>query len=874
MDSDVVTVTQGSATQDLMLRAAATVLAAVEVRASPRLNETRIAALDRRRTADNIVSVLSGDEIRSLPNANAAEAAARIPGVSTERDEGEGKFVQIRGTEPRLSNVAVDGVHIPGTEEGDRIPKLDDIPSDLLGAVQVSKTLTADMDADAIGGSINLITKTPEGAPRGYVAGQFGQSTLLSHRQGQGGFAYGGRFGPAGRLGLLIGGSADKNDRVINDVEPAWSVDASGRSFPVEWDQRDYAYYRTRYGVGGTVDYHFVGGGSVYLRGLWSLFNNWGTRYRWDVATADDSAAAATPNGGIGTGATFVREVQNRRPTEQLYGVTAGGTHPAGHWLLDYAANLGGTRKSVVGYRSTAFEWDGPGGNGVPLAYDASRRGAPMFHFLNAGDSSAAMASTNYDLTKFSISDGLTTGRDIGAALNAATRFQWGGHDAELRIGAKLRDETKAFTSHEGKFATDSTIPLSLVVGGFTDPSYYSAIARGFHLGPVPDAGAATGFENAHSAFFDDKTDVIGNDLASFSGSERILAGYAMQGVTLGRVHVNLGVRVEVTRAQYTGHVATTPADSAGNPTGPTTVSLVRGNQTYADVFPSMQLRIALSDAANVRLAVTRGIARPNYGDMAPHLSGEVCTGCQFQFGNLSAGNPDLKPQRAWNLDLLAERYLPGAGVISGGVFYKRISGFIYDREFVYQGPATQFGGYYGVEPANGGTGSLIGTETGYTQRFARLPGLLSGLGIDVNWTHVHSSAQLLADTASSAGTLGHPVARTVALPRQSPDIANLALTYERRRVVARAAWQFQGANITAYGDGTNTAAGDTYFASHSQIDASIIFSVSADASLQLQGLDLNNAVFGFFNGTPSTQYAIQREYYGRTFIMGMKYGF
>src|SRR5262249_31791475 len=154
--------------------------------------------------------------------------------------------------------------------------------------------------------------------------------------------------------------------------------------------------------------------------------------------------------GGIGTGATFVREVQSRRPTEQLYGVTAGGTHATGRWLLDYAANLGGTRKSVVGYRSTSFEWDGPGGNGVPLAYDASRRGAPMFHFLNAGDSSAAMTSSNYDMTKFSISDGLTTGRDLGAAINGATRFQWGGHDAELHIGAKLRDERKAFTSHEG----------------------------------------------------------------------------------------------------------------------------------------------------------------------------------------------------------------------------------------------------------------------------------------------------------------------------------------------------------------------------------------------------------------------------------------
>ncbi|MBK5188723.1 MAG: carboxypeptidase regulatory-like domain-containing protein, partial [Gemmatimonadaceae bacterium] len=112
---------------DVVLRAVPVALSEIVVTASPRLNETREAALDKQRKADNIVSVISGDEIRALPNANAAEAAARIPGVSTERDEGEGKFVQIRGTEPRLSNVTVDGVHIPGTEQGDRIAKLDDV---------------------------------------------------------------------------------------------------------------------------------------------------------------------------------------------------------------------------------------------------------------------------------------------------------------------------------------------------------------------------------------------------------------------------------------------------------------------------------------------------------------------------------------------------------------------------------------------------------------------------------------------------------------------------------------------------------------------------------------------------------------------------
>ncbi len=137
-DSFVIAVVAGATTTlDVTLRPAVHVLAPVLVSSSPRMNETREQALDKQRNADNIVSVLSGDVIRSLPNANAAEAAARVPGISTERDEGEGKFVQIRGTEPRLSNVTVNGVHIPGTQAGARIAKLDDVPTDILGAIEV-----------------------------------------------------------------------------------------------------------------------------------------------------------------------------------------------------------------------------------------------------------------------------------------------------------------------------------------------------------------------------------------------------------------------------------------------------------------------------------------------------------------------------------------------------------------------------------------------------------------------------------------------------------------------------------------------------------------------------------------------------------------
>jgi TonB-dependent receptor len=257
----------------------------------------------------------------------------------------------------------------------------------------------------------------------------------------------------------------------------------------------------------------------------------------------------------------------------------------------------------------------------------------------------------------------------------------------------------------------------------------------------------------------------------------------------VGPLHVNLGLRSEITHSAYTGHVATKVGST-------TTVSSVPGSQTYVDLFPSAQLKYALSDRSDVRLAVTRGIARPNYYDLAPHLTGTECTACQYQFGNLSAGNPDLKPQHAWNYDLAIERYLTRGGLMSATVFYKNISDFIYSREFVYDGPLTEFAGYYGTRPENGGSATLDGAELTYVQRFWMLPGALSGLGMDVNWTHTDSRADLLSDTATTASGIGNPVARHAPLVRQAPNVANLAGTYDLGRLSGRLAYKYQGASI------------------------------------------------------------------------------
>lgn len=823
-----------------------------------RLGETKAAALDRQQSADNLLTVLSGDEIRALPNGNAAEAAGRMPDVSIERDEGEGKFVQIRGTEPRLSNVTVDGVHVPGTEGGNRIVKLDDVPSDILGAIEVSKTLTAEMDADAIGGSVNLVTKSPEGRPRGYTALQYGRTSLLSHDVTQGSLTYGGRFGANEKLGFLIGGSVDRNNRVINDVEPSWSVDGAGRSVPVEWSQRDYTYYRTRTGAGGSFDYRFNDHSRVFVRGMWSLFKNHGSRYVYDVATGGDSAGVGTT--GYGTGATLTREVQVRTPTEQLWGLTAGGRQEQGAWLIDYAANFAGTRQSVHDYRSSPFVYSDTGSNSLTFRYDASNGEMPKYQYLNAAEATRATSPANYLLAGYSSSNGLTTGRDVGGQFNALLAYALGEHSSTLKIGLRLRDEAKHFTRNDAAFGDTAAqgYALSQALSSFSDPSFYSSLAPGFVMGPVPDLGITNQWEDTHPAVFANQSNAVRNTLSSFQGSERIYAGYVMNTVDYGRLRINLGLRIEATRSAYTGHAA------AKDTAGATTVSVVNGSQNYADVFPSAQLRFAADQNTNIRLAVTRGIARPNYSDLAPHLQGNLGAIYKNQYSNLRAGNPNLRPQRAWNYDLLVERFLPsGGGVVSGGVFYKSLTDVILDRNFIYQGPMTAFDGYYGTEPENGGAGHLVGVEANWVQHFPFLSGALAGLGFDVNWTH--TSSKVLVDPASG---------RTAPLLRQAPDIGNAALLYDHGAVSARFAWTYNGAYIGGYGDGTATANGDNYFYQHSQIDASVIYNLTPEVQVQLQGLDLNNAQFGFFQGTPDHRFSVQREYYGRTFYFGAKYGF
>ena len=237
---------------------------------------------------------------------------------------------------------------------------------------------------------------------------------------------------------------------------------------------------------------------------------------------------------------------------------------------------------------------------------------------------------------------------------------------------------------------------------------------------------------------------------------------------------------------------------------------------------------------------------------------------------SLSSGNPSLQPERAWNYDLLAEHYFPSVGVLSGGAFYKDITNFIFDRTAPYTGPIAQYNFhlngdtiYYLSQPQNGPRAQLWGVEVDYMQHLTFLPGVLQGIGFDVNWTHVESRATVPIpgfDSVSYTGPNGNTVFpyttpfRHSPIPRQFPTMSNVALLYDYSPSDGPDRGQYTSASMYSYGsDGTsNPASGDTWNYAHWQMDGSVVFTVYGTVGATGPGAQHQQRRLRFFHGRPA----------------------
>jgi TonB-dependent receptor len=830
-------------------------------------------AVNRELTADNIVQVLPAEVIRSLPNANMADALGRLPSVTIERDEGEGKYVQIRGTEPRLANLTIDGVNTPSPESGVRQIKLDAIPADIVESVEINKTLQANMDADGIGGSVNLVTKTAGERPTVNVSGMGGYTPIINGRGlVETAATVGQRFGPNKRFGALIGGTFDWNGRGIDDLEPVPDIATfpggnTARYFE-SIDVREYRYYRSRWGLAGSVDYKPSDGSTIYIRGLYSDFHNYGDRWVYSLTDNTQGIQLGGPNGcqtvTTPTGATITVapctgvpsfNAQIRRPDYAIGSVLLGGKHVlTTTW---YAWDISAARSSQVGQvgdRTASFNADGL--TTSSCQYDlANTKSLYLPQWTPACFTEAYTNQSNFPLNRMQVNHGLTAQLNLQGSGAAAKRYRLGSHLSTIEIGGKFRNAHKfanTFTDNFSPSGVGTPLLLSQFPNKLTNNNYYDGA---YKLGPNPN------FFDIYNAFLADKSANPNNyspstDISSqFDLIEKVSAGYVMNTIDFDKIRLVAGVRFEGTNLD-----TVTPVFDANN----NFLGNTKLNGSYVKVLPSASLRFALKKDTNLRLVYSRGFSRPDPQDIAQAISLDNTANPIL----VGLGNPNLKPETADNIDVLFEHYLNPFGVITAGYFYKNLTEPIIFHTFnnVTTG---QFGSATCstatpcriTQPVNAGSAWLNGFEVAYLQHLTFLPGALAGLGISANYSYTASRTSFGPDFSRT----DHP-----RLVRNAPHTWNVSPTYDRSRFSVRVGLSYNAENIAAYGDGTPGPFGDNYFYPHLQFDAQGSVRLGHGLSFVMYGLNLNNEVFGFYNGSP--QYMLQREFYKPTIAAGMRW--
>jgi TonB-dependent receptor len=810
-------------------------------------------ALNIERTADNIVQVLPSEIITSLPNTNIADAVGRLPSISLERDEGEGKYIQIRGTEPRLSNVTINGIHVP-SPEGVRNVKLDVIPADLVDMVELSKTLSANQDADAIGGSVNLVTKSATDNPYVTILGMGGYTPISGGRNlYQVDATAGQRFGKEKKIGLLFGGSYDYNARGIHDLEPGPAVSTlpDGSTFlgPNTEDQRNYHYDRTRYGFGGKADYKLGDMSSVYLRGLYAKFKDFGEDWIYTPGISNFISTPADPNntcgtstsGGVqGCGSMGFTDVY-RTPGQQIFSVQAGARHAVKSALIAYELALSQAH-DTGGFAFGGF--NGPGANNlspansVAFGVDTKDPFVPKFPVLNGMN---IHDPSQYQMSFADNENDSVFERDVVGDISLNKQYSVGSHYSSFEVGFKGWDATKTSRFDRENFNSGSGLPMTQFLSNFRDNNYYFGQIT---YGPVTD------FKKILAAVQGGGTspNIPYNLRNSFDIGERIWAGYAMNTISFGRLRLQAGLRIESTQdALRAVNVVVDP----NNP-GQFIVTPVVTNKSYVNPFPSVQAQYRFGSDTILRAAYGRGIARPNFGDSAPYFAEDPNS-----FPRFRAGNPNLKPTHGQNFDLLLEHYLKPLGLIQGGFFYKALT----DPIFSYLVP---FNGAKENLLVNGPSAHITGFEAAWQQRLSFLPGLLNGMGVRANYSYTTSRASFPV----ASGRTDHPT-----LLRTAPNNWNFDVTYDKKGLSARMGLTHNDANIWFYGSSNSKDPnGDTYLYPHTQVDAQVSYWIPRGHGLQaiVSMLNLNNEVFGFYLG--AERFPIQREYYSRTFSAGLRW--
>jgi len=794
-------------------------------------------AIEEKRKADNFVEAIFANDVGKLPDQNVAEAVRRIPGLSVANDQGEGRYVIIRGINPDLVNVTLNGMTLPAPEPEGRQVKLDDIPSALISAVVVTKSLTADQDANAIGGSVDIRTLSAFDRNKRFFAdarAAYGWSKLNDGHPYEGDIQVGGLFGANRQFGAVLSVNYSKRPIESENFQGSTNyrapVAANGFVVPDQYGLRDYNLTRTRKGAVLNLDWRPSDTTKVFVRGTYSAFDDNETR---DQFIIDNQSAFTSQTAITGTfrGRGSVR-VRRREEEDNTRSVQGGGEVDVGPGHLAISGSYARAQKrdplrSEYNFRT--------GGTALTVNYDVSDTPYDFAQTNAVAQTAYALNSVNYD-RRLAV-ERLTQGR-----IDYAIPLAFGSGESSVKVGAKYLDRHKTNNRDYVTYGLTSGRTFTLAnVSYLGDTSFYGS---DYTFGQRIDYDRAQAYLAANPGTITLNTaGSIANSLANdYDVKERILAGYAMATLKFEKLTLVPGVRVEQTRDRSQAKLitATSSLTSGFNSFG---------SKQYTDVFPGLNARYDVTDALVLRAAVTTSIGRPNYALLAPFVAVDQTTTPV----SVSQGNPNLKPYKALNLDGAIEYYLPGQGLLSVGGFYKKFDDPIYQQALL-----AQTGSFAGQRLANATVltalnideATVYGVEVNVQTRFTFLPSPLDGFGVSANYTRIFGEGN---------GTILGALPRSGRIPLflQSKHVGTAQIFYEKYGVAVRAAYSYRSAYLDTLGA---TAALDQYTDRNGQLDLNASYQVTPKLTFFGSATNLTDAPWRRYIG--SKAFLVERERY------------
>ncbi len=789
-------------------------------------------ALKEQRNSDNIESVVHADGVAQLPDANVAEAVQRLPGISVERDQGEGRFVSVRGLGPDLNSVTINGTLVPSPESARRAVALDVLPSELVQSLSVIKTLTPDMDANSLGGTVDVQSLSAFDHKGLFYTGTseagYNQNTHQTSPKFSG--AISDRFSLGDGIdnfGVAAALSWNKRDFGSDNVETGGAWDFNDGARLNSFEQRVYDISRERTGGGLNFDYKPDDETQLYLRTLYSRFKDSETRNSTSLEFDKPQAA-----GELGK-AKAKRKLKQREETQEIQSYVFGGERMLGLWTLSGQAGYSTSSEDSPGHIAGAtFKGNSSFPNSV--FYDTEKP-RPI---IGAG----FYDPSNFTLDKVDWEEQDTRDTEKNLRLDLARDYDVEGYASQVKFGGKVsrRNKDNDLNAWVYKDFDDAGFnDAQLNMTSFDKGNVHYQLGQ---FGPGISGGAIKDLIGGlNPGDYYDEQESRAND---FKMREDINAAYVMNTVDIDDWRFIAGMRYEGTEFEAKGTGVRDGAFEAQDT-----------QRDYHHWLPGLHARYQLDKNTQLRSAWTNAVVRPTFGQLAP--------GFVIDDDEASFGNPNLKPLESSNFDLGIEHYMGQAGTVSAFLFYKDIKNFVYNNDLAGSGEWVDFTEAHTY--ANGDSAKLYGLELAYSQKFDWLPAPWNGLLLGANTTFSRSSASIEGFDQAT----GRNRKRDIDLPNQSDTVGNLMLGWEDDTLSLRLSANYKSQYLYELA-GISDKAHDLHVDAQTFVDFSARYSLTKNLQVSFEAQNLTDQPYFVYSG--HRRYNNQYEEYGPTYSLGLTF--